>query len=111
MPLFSRLRDEILLHREQCPPSGDFVMSRRFLSKTDANHYNLMKEAIARTEHELWPKVRQNLRSSCENDLLNQVFQEGLVTLWLGHTVAVSRGHYQTQTDAAYRRAVEQQVD
>lgn len=108
MPLFGRIRRELERHKKACTPTSKFVMSERFRSTADSNNYNLIKEAIARTEHDLWPRLRQNLRSSCENDLLNAGFDERLVTQWLGHTVKVSRAHYQKLTDADYRAAVEQ---
>jgi len=106
MPLFDRIRRELEIHREK-QPWGRFVLSSQTLNTSDANTYSLMKEAIARTQWELWTRLRQNLRASFENDLLNEGFDERLVTSWIGHSVKVSRQHYQKQTDQDYLRAVE----
>lgn len=100
MPLFDRIRQEL----EKMPREDGhrFVFSKRFLSGTDTNNYQLMREAIQRTEWEPWERLRQNLRTSCENDLLHAGFPERKVTTWLGHTVKVSRQHYQRMLDADY---------
>lgn len=105
MPLFDRLRDELHRHRESTT-GNRFVLTDRARFNSDANNFNLIKEAVARAGVELWPRLRQNLRSSCENDLL-QVFPERLVTQWIGHTVAVSRKHYQKLQDSDYEMAIE----
>lgn len=105
MPLFTRIRLELERHRKQIEPVSQFVLSERFRKTSDANNYGLMKEAVVRTEHQLWPRLRQNLRSSCENELLEK-FEERLVTQWLGHTVKVSREHYQKPKDSDFLRAV-----
>lgn len=104
MPLFQTIENE--LRRVQDQSSSRWVLSDRFRSSTDSNNYGLMKEAIARTEFGVWEKVRQNLRTSCENDLLAAGFDERQVTQWLGHTVKTSRKHYQRTTDAEYLAAV-----
>lgn len=108
MPMFDEIAAELIRHREAtAAEKSRFVLSSRARSTTDANNYNLIKEAIARAGHDLWPRLRQNLRASCENDFLNAGFKERKVTLWIGHTVKVSRAHYQNQTDAEVLRDVE----
>jgi hypothetical protein len=66
-----------------------------------------MKQALQRAGHTPWVKFNMNMRSSCENDLLRQGFSERLVTQWLGHTVQISRAHYQKLFAADYQTAVE----
>lgn len=102
MPLFDRLYDELIVLQEE----GDkFVFSSRY--RTSSNNFKLMKEAILRAGHELWPRLRQNLRTSCENDLLNAGFDERLVTRWIGHSVNISRKHYQHAKDEDYLDAID----
>lgn len=105
MPLFDNIRDELQLQREI---TGDtsWVASDQLRHQSDANNFRLVKAAIRRSGSECWPRIRQNLRASCENDLL-KIFPERLVTSWLGHTVKVSRAHYQKQRDSDYLRAIE----
>ena len=104
MPLFDRLFEELVGLQED----GDqFVFSARYRTSSDANNYNLMKEAIERAGIKRWPRLRQNLRTSCENDLLNKGFDERLVTRWVGHSVQISRKHYQHAKDEDYLDAIE----
>jgi integrase len=108
MPLFSILRAELDRHRDSVGWT-DFVLSERSRNASEANNYNLMKEAIERAGLAVWPRLRQNLRSSCENELLAKGFDERLVTGWLGHTITVSRQHYQSLSDADFSLAIEKE--
>ena len=105
MPLFDEIREELERHGKEVA-WGRYVLSDWTLGKTDANATKHMKKAVQRTEHQQWEKVTQNLRSSCENELLNAGFDERLVTKWMGHTIKVSRKHYQNETNADRARAV-----
>ena len=102
MPLFDRLYDELIVLQEE----GDkFVFSSRY--RTRSTNFKLMKEAILRAGQTPWERIRQNLRTSCENDLLNAGFDERLVTRWVGHSVQISRKHYQHAKDEDYLDAIE----
>lgn len=108
MPLFDRVRKELLRHRDAAGWPGRFVLTGRTLNHSDSNATTLMKRSLKKTEHDQWPKFNQNLRSSCENDWLNTPgFTEAMVTRWIGHTIAVSRKHYQNETNSDRQRAVD----
>ncbi len=105
MPLFDPIRSELLLHQQNVNWNR-FVLSDRTRHTSIANQYNHMMDAIRRTEFEPWKRLRQNLRASCENDLLAAGFDERLVTNWLGHTISISRQHYQSLSDSDYQAAI-----
>jgi hypothetical protein len=51
-----------------------------------------------------WPKLFQNLRSSCQTDLANR-FPGHKVCEWMGNAEAVAAKHYLQITDDDYRQA------
>lgn len=104
-PMFDRVR-EALEKQHKLTGETRFVMSERFLAHDDSNNYNLMAAAVRRSGQELWDRLRHNLRGSCENDLL-KIFPERLVCQYIGHTVKVSREHYQQQTADDYLNAIQ----
>ena len=107
MPLFDNVARELERHRDAVGWSR-LVFSDRFMTSTDANNYQLIREAAARAGFDVpWGRLRQNLRASCENDLLEAGFSEREVVAWLGHTVKTSRKSYQKQTTTHLRNAVD----
>ena len=104
MPLFDHLLVELEKQRELTGKTR-FVASSQMRSTSSSANYQKICDAIGRSGQEVWDRVRQNLRSSCENDLLD-MFDERLVTQWLGHTVAVSRKHYQKLRPSDYKDAI-----
>ena len=104
MPLFENIAEELALQREITGKTR-FVASTQMRSTSSSANYDKICDAIRRSGQNVWPRVRQNLRSSCENDLLD-LFDERLVTQWIGHTVTVSRNHYQKLRPSDYRNAV-----
>lgn len=105
MPLFDNVAAELERMREHTGKTR-FVASESLRSSSSSANYQRIKDAIERSGQEPWERIRQNLRSSCENDLL-ELFPERLVTQWLGHTVSVSRNHYQKLRPSDYRAAIE----
>jgi hypothetical protein len=49
-----------------------------------------------------WPKLFQNLRSSCQTDLTGK-HERHVVCAWLGNTEEVAKGHYLQVTDDHFR--------
>ena len=105
MPLFENVAGE--LERQRAITGNTrWVASEEMRSTSSAANYQLVRDAIVRSGQTPWERVRQNLRTSCENDLLD-LFDERLVTQWLGHTITVSRDHYQKLRPGDYHKAIE----
>ncbi|QDV67207.1 Phage integrase family protein [Rosistilla carotiformis] len=105
MPLFNHVRDELERQRKS---TGDtrFVVSEQMRSRSSSATYQRAREAVLRSGREPWGRLLQNLRASCENDLL-EIFPERQVTTWIGHTVKVSRDHYQKMRQRDCDNAIE----
>lgn len=106
MPLFQLVSEEFQRHREVTGWTNRYVLTPDTLGTTDTRATAKMKSAVKKAGIPQWPRANQNLRSSCENDLLRQGFSERLVTSWLGHTVDVSRNHYQKLFAVDFQEAV-----
>ena len=61
---------------------------------------------IERAGCKRWPKLFQNLRSSCETDLTSR-FPLHVVAEWLGNTPEVATKHYLQVTEIHFRQATE----
>ena len=105
LPFFKDLQ-EILFEIPESQRKG-FVLSRDTLSNDDSSIYNKMARAVGKTEWEQWQRLRQNLRTSCENDLLDMGYQEWQVVLWIGHTQKTSRTAYQKTKPTAILKSIE----
>lgn len=107
MPLFDRIRAEL---RRQQEFTGEtrWVASEKLRAAASSDNYQKIRDAITRSGQVPWKRVRQNLRASCENDLL-ELFDERLVTQWIGHSVSVSRDHYQKLRPSDYQKAIAMQ--
>lgn len=62
------------------------------------------EKIVARAVAEPWPKLFQNLRSSCETDLTAR-FPIHVVCAWIGNTAAVAMQSYLQVTDQHFSRA------
>ncbi|WP_417739671.1 tyrosine-type recombinase/integrase [Rosistilla oblonga] len=105
MPLFDHVRAE--LERQRLTTGNTrFVVSEEMRSRSASATYQRAKEAVSRSGRIPWVRLFQNLRSSCENDLL-EIFPERKVAVWIGHTVKVSRAHYQKMRQRDCDNAIE----
>ena len=104
MPLFETVAQELERQRAITGHTR-FVASEEMRSTSSAANYTRIKEAVIRSGQTPWERLRHNLRASCENDWL-AVFDERLVTAWIGHTVQVSRDHYQKARPEDFRQAI-----
>lgn len=85
-----------------CLPTGAGPVFRRLGKR--ALRTQAMK-LIKRAGVKPWPKLFQNLRASCETDLVQQ-HPLHVVVKWIGNSEIIAHGHYLTVTDADYDRAV-----
>lgn len=82
--------------RKGLPPDTPIVT--RF-SKSNSNLDKPFKLIIEKAGLIPWPKLFQNLRSSCETQWLKEGARADLVANWIGHSVKVQRQNYVQQTD------------
>ena len=109
MPLFDDIREELDRQREFTGETR-WVASSEMRSTSSAANFDQCRDAVIRSGQVPWHRLRQNLRASCENDLL-ELFDERLVTEWVGHSVRVSREHYQKLRPSDYLNAIAKAAD
>ncbi len=64
-----------------------------------------LKKKLPKVGLESWPRLRHNLRASCESDLA-QAFPLAVVTKWLGNSPSIALRHYVDPADTACRLAL-----
>lgn len=63
-----------------------------------------LRRACRRVGVRMWPVPWHSLRSSCESELLTR-FPHHVVCSWMGHTAAVSLGHYARPLEEHWEKA------
>ena len=69
----------------------------RVITRYSESNCNLDKpfgKILVLAGYKPWPKLFQNLRSSCETEWLDYGFPAHVVACWVGHTVKVQNDHY-----------------
>ena len=102
IPIFSRLRPYLEAAFDTAPDGAEFVISR--YRDTNANLRTQLLRIIGRSGVKPWPKLFHNLRSSCENDLM-QDHRVKSVCSWIGHSVTIAHKHYLQVTESDFERA------
>ena len=81
--------------------------SERVVTRYSAKNFNLHKpflQIIKNAGLQPWPKLFQNLRSSCETDWLDSGMPAHVVANWIGHSVKVQNEHYAQVDDHHFDR-------
>tara|TARA_R110002111_G_scaffold194178_2_gene260443 strand:+ start:7481 stop:8752 length:1272 start_codon:yes stop_codon:yes gene_type:complete len=94
VPILPQLREVL----EEQASKFDGKPTGLVLSVSKSNHGRTIKNAAMRAGVELWKNTFQTLRQSFETILCEQ-FPEHVVAAWTGHSLEVSRNHYQTMRD------------
>lgn len=93
--------EEVLFEQHWLAKDGaEFV----FEDLRDQNLRHKAKELIERAAIEPWPKLFQNLRSSCETDFA-ALFPLHVACQWVGNSTGVAMKHYLQVTDQDFEQA------
>lgn len=99
LPLFPLLREELLRQREETGATP-FVLPENYSRVVTQKRLDRIAAAAGIVP---WPKAFQNLRASCEMDLLES-FPAHVVAAWLGHSVRTASKHYVFVRQEDYQR-------
>lgn len=102
VPIFPELRPYLLDAFEHAADGDEYVISR-YRSGTQ-NLRTQLTRIIRRAGLEPWPKLWQNLRATCETELV-EMFPAHVVSAWIGNSQAIAAKHYLQVTDEHFARA------
>ena len=114
-PVFAALRPHLEEAFELAAPGEVYVVggvtgdthrkaSRRPGGWVNANLRTTFAKIVHRAGLKQWPRLFQNLRASCETDLLSE-YPIASVTAWIGHSAEVALKHYSQVRSADFDRA------
>ena len=107
VPLFPDLVPYLREVFEQADPGTEYVVTR--YRQANQNLRTHLCRIIRNAGLEPWPKLFQNLRSTCETELAER-FPLHVVCAWLGNSRPVAMKHYLQVTDDHWRQAVQNPV-
>ena len=102
VPIFPALLPHLREAWEAAPEGAEYVVPRA--SAPGVNLRTGLQRIIHKAGLTPWPKLWQNLRATCETELVKR-HPMHLVTAWLGHSAKVAARHYLQVTDADYAAA------
>ncbi len=116
VPIFARFRQRLEDAYEIAAPGELYVVGTkqgdgyREAAQCDggwanANLRTTFEKLIRRAGLQTWPRLFQNLRASCETDLM-QNHPIHVVTAWSGNTPKIALGHYFQTLDADFEKAL-----
>ena len=116
VPIFARLRQHLEDAHELAAPGEVYVVggsqgnAYRATAQGEGGWLNTnmrttFEKLIRRAGLKTWPRLFQNLRASCETDLM-QNHPIHVVTAWIGNTPKIALGHYLQTLDADFQKAL-----
>jgi len=100
IPIVPRLMALVMARFEECGPEDRHLVTVRGQGRT----MKAVRAMAARAGVDLWPKLWQALRASCETELA-ATYPHHVTARWLGHSTMVAARHYLTVPDETYDRA------
>ncbi len=93
VPIFPDLRPYLEDARNEASPGQEFVIGTDGYRAEKANLRTQFLRILAKANVTPWQGLFQNLRSTCETELL-KIHPEWKVNRWIGHSKSVARKHY-----------------
>ena len=90
VPIVPVLAAELERHLDALPASEPFLIWENRRKSVDSGLRRILFDAGL----EKWPKLIQNLRSSCENDWIRDGIPPHVVASWIGHSVRTQEVYY-----------------
>jgi len=91
VPICPELRAILADAFEQAEPGATLVVPSA--ARASVNFRTYLERIIIKSGHEVWPRLLQNLRASCETDWVER-YPAHVVAKWLGHSPKVAAQHY-----------------
>ena len=102
IPLFPILERELAASFEIAPEGEPYIVYENRRRNFDTGFKRILFWAGLTP----WQKLFQNMRSSCENDLIEDGYPAHVVGAWIGHTTKVQELHYLRVLDSFFDMAV-----
>lgn len=103
IPLFAELRPHLLKLWDASPERDDLLFPNHQITGTALT--NKLQRLLRSVKEVLWPKPWNNMRASCETDLLS-IYPALTVVKWVGHSLRISEKHYAQISKEHHDRAV-----
>jgi len=104
VPLFPELLPYLREAFEQAQPGTEYVIIR--YRRSNQNLQMQLRRFLKRAGLKPWPKLYQNLRSTCQTELADR-FPMHVVCAWIGNSQPVAMKHYLQVTDDHFRLAAD----
>ncbi|WP_145177810.1 tyrosine-type recombinase/integrase [Rubripirellula lacrimiformis] len=102
-PIFPELVPYLRDVQELAPTGSEYVIRR--YRRNNSNLRTSFVRIIKRAGLAPWPKLFQNLRASCENDLIDAGHHPKAVSNWIGHSIQVASQSYWQVGEEAFTKA------